>query len=66
MIPDPMQHTPMQVHNILAGRNLGKAKCDSCKKPVHTDVNGYWVGADETSDCPASPKGHTVHGRAYG
>lgn len=36
--------------------------CDHCHGPVHRDVNGYWVGADETSECEASPDGHTVDG----
>lgn len=37
--------------------------CDHCHGQVHPDINGYYVGADETSDCPADMGGHTVGGR---
>jgi hypothetical protein len=37
--------------------------CDHCKAEVHRDPSGYWVGADETSDCAASPRGHEVGGQ---
>lgn len=42
----------------------GKPKdhCDYCRKPMHQDANGYWVGADESSDCPDNPRGHEVDG----
>lgn len=42
---------------MARGRSL---LCDSCGQEVHPDDNGYWVGADETSDCPESDRGHTV------
>lgn len=38
-------------------------RCDSCEQDVHLDENGYWVGEDETSDCPRDElHGHTVDG----
>ena len=36
--------------------------CDSCGEELRPDRNGWWVGADETSDCPKSDDGHTVDG----
>jgi len=36
--------------------------CDHCDQDVHPDRNGYWVGEDKTSDCPAHERGHTVDG----
>lgn len=36
--------------------------CDHCRQPVHPDRNGYYVGDDETSDCPAGGDGHEVDG----
>lgn len=47
-----------------ANREVRTMKCDHCKQPVHADRNGWLVGADATSDCPASPKGHQVNGSA--
>lgn len=35
-------------------------KCDYCDGDVTLDVNGFWVGADQTSDCPAGDEGHDV------
>lgn len=38
-------------------------KCDSCGQELHSDRAGYWVGPDETSDCPVDDRrGHTVNG----
>lgn len=39
-----------------------EAICDHCREVVQRDRNGYAVGADNTSDCPASPAGHEVAG----
>jgi hypothetical protein len=36
--------------------------CDHCRQPMHHDSNGYWVGDDNTSDCPENMDGHTVNG----
>lgn len=36
--------------------------CDHCDQRLHRDVNGYWVGADETSECPAEQSGHSFLG----
>lgn len=36
--------------------------CDHCHAPLTRDLNGYWVGSDTTSDCPANAGGHTVDG----
>lgn len=35
-------------------------QCDHCKQPVSLDRNGWFVGDDATSDCPADPRGHEV------
>ena len=40
------------------------ATCDHCGAAVHRDVNGWWVGDDDTSDCPASERGHEASGAA--
>lgn len=37
--------------------------CDSCQEALHRDRNGYFVGSDETSDCPQNDRGHTWEGR---
>lgn len=40
--------------------------CDHCGKAVHQDINGYWVGEDETSNCPGSAIiGHEVNGQTW-
>lgn len=36
--------------------------CDHCDLPLTVDRNGYWVGPDETSDCPADDRGHEYLG----
>ena len=41
---------------------MSQATCDHCGQPLHHDINGWWVGSDETSDCPSSPRGHEVGG----
>jgi hypothetical protein len=38
--------------------------CDYCGAELHIDVNGWWVGSDETSDCPDDDRGHAVDGSA--
>jgi len=38
--------------------------CDYCGQVVTPDVNGWWVGDDNTSDCRADQRGHEVDGRA--
>ena len=40
----------------------GPDSCDHCKQRVWRDVNGYWVGEDDTSECPANNNGHMVDG----
>lgn len=35
--------------------------CDHCKQELHKDESGWWVGADDTSDCPDSASGHEVN-----
>lgn len=37
-------------------------QCDHCRQPVHADRNGWWVGADETSECDSNAEGHEVDG----
>lgn len=39
-------------------------RCDHCGQPVRVDVNGWYVGEDQTSDCPDSERGHEVDGHA--
>lgn len=39
-----------------------KLLCDSCEGPLSVDSSGYYVGADDTSDCPDSEIGHSVLG----
>lgn len=34
-------------------------ECDHCGQRLHHDINGWWVGPDETSDCPLNEGGHT-------
>lgn len=36
--------------------------CDYCNTELHRDRNGWWVGTDETSDCPYDNRGHAVAG----
>lgn len=36
--------------------------CDHCQESLRCDANGYYIGADGTSDCPESEGGHTVYG----
>jgi hypothetical protein len=36
--------------------------CDSCGEALHRQKGNWWVGEDETADCPANPAGHTVDG----
>lgn len=38
--------------------------CDHCGEHVRPDINGWWVGADRTSECPVSDRGHEVDGEA--
>lgn len=38
-------------------------KCDHCKQDLHRDTNGWFVGSDDTSDCPDSGFGHMVDGQ---
>jgi hypothetical protein len=38
--------------------------CDHCDQVLHRDANDWWVGPDETSDCPDNAGGHTVDGDA--
>jgi hypothetical protein len=40
--------------------------CDWCGERVHLDGNGWWVGADDASDCPEHEQGHNVNGQARG
>lgn len=40
--------------------------CDHCAEVVHTDVNGFWVGDDETAECAAFDGGHEVNGSIHG
>lgn len=40
------------------GRDEVTPICVHCGEPLHRDVNLYWVGEDETSDCPANMAGH--------
>lgn len=37
--------------------------CDHCEQEIHLDRNGYFVGSDETSECPVDESGHTWEGR---
>lgn len=37
-------------------------RCDSCYEKLTVDKNGFYVGPDETSDCPVSDEGHTYDG----
>lgn len=37
--------------------------CDHCNALVHPDVNGFWVGSDDASECDAFDGGHEVEGR---
>lgn len=37
--------------------------CDNCGQALHRDDSGWWVGQDETSDCPDNERGHEVNGR---
>lgn len=39
--------------------------CDHCGQQVKPDANGWYVGDDATSDCPADDAGHTVGGAAH-
>lgn len=39
--------------------------CDHCEQEVHLDRNGFWVGDDDTSDCPRSDAGHQVEGLTH-
>ena len=41
---------------------MSEPNCEHCDRPVDKDSNGWWVGDDETSDCPENPQGHTVNG----
>lgn len=50
-------HRPDQEHSS------GDQYCDHCQQPVHRDLNRWWVGADETSECPTSDRGHEVAGQ---
>jgi hypothetical protein len=36
--------------------------CDHCSVPLHRDTNGWWVGPDESSDCPSCNRGHELDG----
>lgn len=38
------------------------ATCDHCHGILTPDRNRFWVGHDDTADCPASMNGHTVYG----
>lgn len=38
------------------------ARCDRCGAVMHRDASGFYVGDDDTSDCPADPAGHAVAG----
>ena len=38
--------------------------CDWCDAVLHRDSNGYWVGDDDTSECPSHDEGHTVDNRS--
>jgi hypothetical protein len=42
----------------------GVAECDHCGQVLEVDENGWWVGNDRTSDCPAHSLGHEVNGEA--
>jgi hypothetical protein len=37
-------------------------RCDHCGEEVHHDANGWWVGEDDSSDCPVGDRGHEVGG----
>lgn len=39
------------------------APCDHCGEMVTPDQNGYYVGADDTSDCRTDEDGHAVEGK---
>lgn len=38
------------------------ATCDHCGATLHRQPGGWWVGADDTADCPVNDAGHTVDG----
>lgn len=54
----PATSQPMYPKDDLA---TDSAVCDHCHEALHRE-NGWWVGADGTSDCPKSDTGHTVGG----
>jgi hypothetical protein len=37
--------------------------CDHCGELLHRDANDWYVGADNTSDCPANEDGHELNGQ---
>lgn len=39
-------------------------QCDHCGAQVHPDDYGWYVGADQTSDCPKNLTGHEIDGHA--
>lgn len=66
-MPEPVSEHPgwgemRKVYERSREPGGGPRTCDSCHETVERDANGYWVGDDETSDCPVSPEGHTVDG----
>lgn len=44
------------------GSGLPLLICDLCKADVHLGAGGFWVGHDDSRDCPVTPEGHTVGG----
>jgi hypothetical protein len=56
------EHHPADEHD--AEPPIDVSACDHCGALVYPDRNGWWVGADATSDCPASDAGHEVDGSA--
>lgn len=49
-------------HREEGGGCPEQTACDHCGQLVHQDSNGWWVGQDDTSDCPTSERGHEVEG----
>jgi hypothetical protein len=61
---DPHREAAPRPRPSTGGGGEGHRTCDHCHGMVTGDRNGWWVGQDDTSDCPASPRGHEVDGTA--
>lgn len=53
---------PQHLENLVRRSSSKPTVCDHCDEAVHRDENGWWVGADETSDCTDNDTGHEVDG----